>query len=83
MSTITVSTQRSRSLYIALWVAQVLAAAFFMAGAMKLITPIEELHKNMPGIGDLPVDWCALLGSANWRQHLDLSFQCYYTSALG
>lgn len=55
MSTITVTHQRSKVLNIVLWVVQVLlAAAFLMAGVMKLMTPIEELQKSMPWAGEIP-----------------------------
>ena len=38
----------SRALHIGLWVAQVLlGVAFGMAGFMKLVSPIEELARNM------------------------------------
>lgn len=38
---------------IALWIVQVLLALMFgFAGAMKVLTPIEELAKNMPWVAD-------------------------------
>jgi putative oxidoreductase len=45
----------SKGLNIGLWVAQVLLAlAFGMAGAMKAMTPLEELAKSLPWVTDLP-----------------------------
>lgn len=42
------ATNKSKSLHISLWVAQVvLAVMFLMAGAMKSTQPIEELAKSM------------------------------------
>lgn len=45
----------SRSMNVALWMAQVLVAlAFGMAGTLKTITPIEELVKKMPWFVAVP-----------------------------
>ena len=49
------SEQNSKTLHIALWVAQVvLGAMFLMAGFMKSTQPIEELSKSMPWTADMP-----------------------------
>ena len=43
----------ARGLHIALWIAQILLALVFgLSGAMKVITPIEELAKNAAWIRD-------------------------------
>jgi len=42
---------RSKALHITLWVVQgLLAAAFLMAGWMKLVTPVDVLAKQMPWV---------------------------------
>lgn len=46
----------SKALNAGLWVSQVmLAAAFGMAGAMKITTPIATLSQNMNWVADLPL----------------------------
>jgi putative oxidoreductase len=46
------ATSHPRALNIALWIAQaLLAAAFLMAGGMKLVTPMEQLTATMPMSG--------------------------------
>jgi putative oxidoreductase len=47
------SDKPARGLHIALWIAQILLALVFgLSGAMKVITPIEELAKNAAWIKD-------------------------------
>jgi putative oxidoreductase len=57
------TTQPSKGLHIALWVVQVLlAAAFLMAGGMKLTAPIEELAKNMAWVSAVPPGLVRFIG---------------------
>jgi uncharacterized membrane protein YphA (DoxX/SURF4 family) len=47
------SDKPARGLHIALWIAQILLALVFgLSGAMKVVTPIEELAKNAAWIRD-------------------------------
>jgi uncharacterized membrane protein YphA (DoxX/SURF4 family) len=56
------SARAHRGLNTALWVAQVLlAAAFVMAGSMKMMTPSADLAQQMP---DLPVALIRFIGIA-------------------
>jgi uncharacterized membrane protein len=48
---------------IALWIgAGILAAAFLMAGMMKIITPHEKLKAQMPWVEDFPSSRVKLIG---------------------
>lgn len=45
----------SRTLHLSLWAAQVaLAALFFMSGAWKTLTPLDELAQALPWVADAP-----------------------------
>jgi hypothetical protein len=51
ISTSTSTSTASKGLHIGLWVAQgLLAAAFLMAGGMKVSAPIEQLQAQMPWV---------------------------------
>lgn len=55
MASISPAPSGSRALHRALWVAQVLtAAAFIAAGLMKALTPIPELARSIPWAGAVP-----------------------------
>jgi len=69
----TTTRPRSPRLHIALWVAQgLLAAAFGMAGAMKLATPITALAAQMGWPGDVPAALVRLIGAAELAGALGL-----------
>ncbi len=64
---------RSRALHVTLWVAQVLlAAAFLMAGAMKLTQPIAELGKSLPWVTAVPEGLVRFIGLAELAGALGL-----------
>jgi len=55
----------SRAFHISLWVAQaLLAALFLMAGATKLLTPMEALHNMMPWTADTPEALVRFIGTS-------------------
>ena len=55
--------KRSKTLHIALWVAQIaLAAMFVMAGVMKSTQPIVDLSKTVPWTANVPVGLVRLIG---------------------
>jgi len=52
-----------KSVHVALWIVQLLlAAAFGMAGAMKLFTPIPELVTSLPWVTDVPAAMVRFIG---------------------
>jgi len=52
---ISAQTNRSKTLHIILWVAQVLLALMFiMTGFMKIFQPVEELSKMLPWVAQSP-----------------------------
>jgi len=55
----------SRALHISLWIVQVLlAAAFLMAGAMKLSQPTDALAAQMPWVTAVPAALVRFIGAA-------------------
>jgi putative oxidoreductase len=57
----------SKSLHIALWVGQaLLAAAFLMAGSLKLFTPIAELATSLPWAAQVPEGLVRFIGAAEF-----------------
>ena len=57
--------QRSRALHVALWIAQVLLAAFFlMAGVNHGLKPIAEAAQSSPWITGVPVWLARFIGFA-------------------
>jgi uncharacterized membrane protein len=46
--------QPSKAIHIALWIAQVILAAFFLLGALLKFLPIETISALMPWTGQLP-----------------------------
>ena len=55
----------SRALRVGLWITQgLLAAAFLMAGGMKLSAPIEQLAANMPWVSGPMGSLVRLIGAA-------------------
>jgi hypothetical protein len=54
-------------MHIALWVVQaLLAAAFGMAGSMKLFTPIADLAANLPWAADMPEGLVRFIGASEF-----------------
>lgn len=66
MTTQTLSTTAaapSKTLHLGLWAAQVLlAAAFLMAGLMKLTAPLEQLVANMPWVSGAMGSFVRVIG---------------------
>lgn len=61
----TATARPSRTLHIALWVAQVLLAAMFlMSGGMKLSQPISALGAQMPWVTSVPAALVRFIGAA-------------------
>jgi putative oxidoreductase len=57
--------QQSKAMNIALWVVQVILAAFFlMAGFPKVTTPVEQLAAGMPWVNDVPFFLVQFIGVA-------------------
>jgi putative oxidoreductase len=72
-NTTTARAQRSRGLHIALWIAQVLLALFFlMAGMNHGLKPIAEAAKSSPWITDVPVALARFIGVAELAGALGL-----------
>ena len=64
----------SRALRVGLWVTQILlAAAFLVAGGMKLTAPIEQLAANMPWVSGSMGSFVRLIGAAEVAGALGLS----------
>lgn len=78
MSTTTSIHERPKTkLNIPLWIDQVLlAAAYGMAGAMKLTQPIPALAAMMGWPGALPEAMVRLIGAAELAGAVDLSYRC-------
>jgi len=67
------SEKPSKGLNIGLWVAQVLLALVFgMAGAMKTVTPIDELAKSLPWVTDTPVALVRFIGISEFAAALGM-----------
>ena len=49
-------------MHIALWVAQIVLAAFFIMGAIMKFLPIEKMSQMMPWMGEVPALAVRLLG---------------------
>ncbi|HYC31232.1 MAG TPA: DoxX family protein [Gemmatimonadales bacterium] len=65
--------RRSRALHISLWIVQVLlAAAFLMAGTMKLSQPIDALAPQMPWVTAVPAALVRFIGAAELAGALGL-----------
>jgi putative oxidoreductase len=57
--------QRSKSLHITLWIAQViLAAMFLMSGLMKVSQPIDKLSQMLPCASQMPAVFVCFVGAA-------------------
>jgi hypothetical protein len=52
----------SKTIHIALWIAQVVLAVFFIIGAIMKFQPIETIAAKMPWTGQAPVLVVRLLG---------------------
>lgn len=66
-------------MHIGLWIVQVLlAAAFLMAGSMKIVTPIAELGSQMAWVGLFPDAVIRLIGLAEVTGALGLLLPSFF-----